>query len=41
MIEAFESDLHNSIKIDANTWSKRPFYEKILEKFFSLFRKRL
>lgn len=41
MAEAFLEDLHESIKIDADTWSKRPFYERVLEKFFSLFRKRL
>ncbi len=38
---SFLDDLKQSIKIDLDTWSKRPIYEKILEKFFSFFRKRL
>lgn len=41
LTEAFWEDLSHSIKIDMETWSKRPFYEKVLEKIFSLFRKRL
>jgi cardiolipin synthase len=41
MTEVFQEDLRHSIKIDIDTWSKRPFYEKVLEKFFSMFRKRL
>jgi len=41
MTKVFLEDLHNSIKIDINTWSKRPFYEKILERVFAILRKRL
>ena len=41
MEKVFLEDLEQSVKIDANTWPKRPFYEKILEKIFSWFRKRL
>jgi len=41
MTEVFQEDLRHSIKIDIDTWSKRPFYEKVLERFFSMFRKRL
>ncbi len=41
MIETFTEDLGHSVKIDKEVWQRRPFYEKILEKFFLLFRKRL
>lgn len=41
MEKVFLEDLEQSVKIDATTWPKRPFYEKILEKLFSWFRKRL
>jgi cardiolipin synthase len=41
MTEIFAEDLRNSAKIDEETWRKRPFWEKIKEHFFSLFRKRL
>jgi cardiolipin synthase len=37
----FEEDLKNSVKIDEETWRKRPFLEKMKEHFFALFRKRL
>jgi cardiolipin synthase len=37
----FEEDLRNSVKIDEETWRKRPFLEKVKEHFFALFRKRL
>jgi len=40
LIEIFQKDLHNSIKIDAETWAKRPFYQKVLEKFFSAIMKK-
>ncbi len=39
--EVFHKDLQQSIKIDRDTWAKRPFYQKILEKFFSVIIKRL
>jgi len=41
MTGAFMEDIQHSIKVDALIWSKRSFYEKILESFFSVFRKRL
>lgn len=41
MIEAFHMDLKNSSKIDAETWARRPFHQKVLEKLFSLIMKRL
>ena len=41
MTGIFEEDLKNSVKIDEETWRKRPFTEKMKEHFFSLFRKRL
>jgi cardiolipin synthase len=41
LAEIFEEDLKNSVKIDEETWRKRPFLEKIIEHFFALFRKRL
>ena len=39
MTSVFLEDLQRSVRIDADTWAKRPFHEKILERFFSLFRK--
>jgi len=41
MTGIFEEDLKNSVKIDEETWRKRPFLEKMKEHFFALFRKRL
>jgi len=41
MTEIFEEDLTNSIRIDLETWQKRPFLERLGEHFFALFRKRL
>lgn len=41
MVEVFQEDLRQSYKIDPDVWAKRPLYEKVLEKFFSVFRKRL
>ena len=41
MKEVFEEDLRNSTKIDEETWSRRPFWDKLKEHFFALFRKRL
>ncbi|HDH50860.1 MAG TPA: hypothetical protein ENH04_05585 [Nitrospirae bacterium] len=41
MTRLFLDDLHQAVKLAADTWSERPFYEKVLEKFFALFRKRL
>ncbi|MBF0557167.1 MAG: hypothetical protein HQL08_00135 [Nitrospirae bacterium] len=39
--DLFEEDLRHSIKIDAGEWSRRPFYEKTKEFFFSLCKRRL
>jgi cardiolipin synthase len=41
MIEIFEEDLKESVKIDLEEWQRRPFSEKLKEHFFALFRKRL
>jgi cardiolipin synthase len=41
MAGIFEEDLRNSSKLDEETWRKRPLWEKIKERFFALFRKRL
>ncbi|MDH5767889.1 MAG: phospholipase D-like domain-containing protein [Nitrospirota bacterium] len=41
MTEIFEEDLIQSLKIDKESWSRRPFFEKLKEHFFSLFRRRL
>lgn len=41
MTETFTEDLNHSIKISKEEWPKRPFYEKVLEKFFVMFRRRL
>jgi cardiolipin synthase len=41
MIEIFNEDLKQSEKIILEKWLKRPFLEKVKEKFFALFRRRL
>jgi cardiolipin synthase len=41
MIEIFEEDLKESLKIDPEEWHRRPLLEKLKEHFFALFRKRL
>jgi len=41
MIEVFFNDLEKSVKIDAQIWEKRPFYQKFLEKFFFAIMKKL
>jgi cardiolipin synthase len=41
MAGIFEEDLKCSVRIDQETWSKRPFLEKVKEHFFAIFRKRL
>lgn len=41
MIEIFEEDLKESLKIDLGKWYRRPFWEKLKEHLFALFRKRL
>src|SRR4030043_1539427 len=41
MIEIFEEDLQESLKIDLEEWHRRPLLEKLKEHFFALFRKRL
>lgn len=41
MCEAFYEDLVNSESVDLERWLQRPFCEKLKERFFSLFRRRL
>jgi cardiolipin synthase len=41
MIEIFQEDLKQSEQIILDQWIKRPFSEKVKEKFFALFRRRL
>jgi len=41
MTDLFMEDLNHSIKIGEDGWSRRSVYEKALERFFSLFRRRL
>ncbi|MEW6053252.1 MAG: phospholipase D-like domain-containing protein [Nitrospirota bacterium] len=41
MIGIFEEDLRKSTQITLAEWLRRPFSEKLLERFFALFRKRL
>lgn len=41
MIEVFEEDLQKSIEIRGEEWIKRPMWEKVKERFFMLFRRRL
>ncbi len=41
MIDVFEEDLKHSIEIREKEWIKRPFIERVKERFFVLFRRRL
>jgi cardiolipin synthase len=41
MIHIFKEDLKNSEEITLENWVKRPFFEKVKEKFFAMFRRRL
>ncbi|NWF75257.1 MAG: hypothetical protein HXY53_01550 [Nitrospirae bacterium] len=41
MTDIFYEDLRHSIKITLDHWLKRPFIEKIKEKFFTIFRRKL
>ncbi len=41
MIDVFHEDLENSVKIELNEWLNRRLCDKIKEKFFALFRRRL
>jgi len=41
MIEIFEEDLGQSERVILDEWINRPFFEKVKEKFFALFRRRL
>lgn len=41
MNEIFEGDIKHSTKIELEEWYKRPLKEKLKERFFSLFRRRL
>lgn len=41
MMDVFEEDIKNSARIEMEGWTKRNFCEKIKERFFALFRRRL
>ncbi len=41
MTGLFAKDLQNAKKIDLNTWTKRPLYEKLIEKIFFIIMKKL
>ncbi len=41
MKDVFLNDLKESVKINADSWAKRPLYQKFLEHFFSLVMKKL
>jgi len=41
MLSIFERDILMSERIELDEWLKRPFCEKIKERFFATFRKRL
>jgi cardiolipin synthase A/B len=41
MINIFNDDLIQSSSIIPDEWRQRPFFEKVKERFFSLFRRRL
>ncbi len=41
MADVFNEDLRHSVKIELDQWVKRDFCEKVKEKFFALFRRRL
>jgi phosphatidylserine/phosphatidylglycerophosphate/cardiolipin synthase-like enzyme len=41
MMDVFEEDIKNSARIELEEWTKRNFCEKIKERFFVLFRRRL
>lgn len=41
MLEVFEDDLKQSKRVTLDKWLRRPFFEKVKEKFFALFRRRL
>lgn len=37
LTRAFEADIARSLKLDAQTWRQRPLYDKVRERFWSLF----
>jgi len=41
LLQVFAHDVEKSIKIDIAEWQKRPLIDRMLERFFSLFRRRL
>jgi cardiolipin synthase len=41
LLQVFEIDIEKSIRIDIEEWRKRPLIDKVLERFFALFRRRL
>jgi len=41
LIEVFEADLGQSVRVRLDEWEMRPFTDRLLERLFSLFRRRL
>jgi len=41
MVDVFEEDVRHSREINEDEWLRRPLWEKIKERFFALFRRRL
>jgi cardiolipin synthase len=41
MVDVFEEDVTHSREITGDEWTRRPLREKIMERFFALFRRRL
>ena len=41
MICVFEEDMESSIEIKEEEWGRRPLSERIMERFFVLFKKKL
>jgi cardiolipin synthase len=41
MSDIFANDVSHSNRLEKEQWNKRPFSEKVMERFFSLFRRRL
>jgi hypothetical protein len=41
MTETFQKDIKESIRIKPEVWARRPFHQKILERFFSFVIKKL
>ncbi len=41
MVDVFHEDLKQSERMTLDKWRNRPFFQKVKEKFFALFRRRL